>query len=456
MMDPFDFAASFGADARLPAYDVVLGHGFVYGLATETWRGDAAPPSTNNVQTRSEVLRSTTSAACSRCCTRNDRYRGDDDICVETSTPTPTGRRSACSRRRRRARVTDCRAAGSRRHLRRASPGGTTTCPSAASRPASSPRTPSSATPPTTVRSSSTSATFDVGYDAAGNPIIIITTREDGASHAVTLDLRPVRPRPGGGELDATGAPPLEIDARARSRSRLEPARDRRQRDAVRRDFDGFGRLVRTTSRRRTARSACSRLTLPRLLRDRPARPPRSSPRPSAIRSPGTAGAAAADATVYLDELGRERRTEIELGDDYGRDAGRRARARTTASAAWRSRPTRSRASQDAPPRTAPPITSGRRIAALRHPRPRAAAAPTVTDEPGERYPTCFTARSPTTSETLGVRDAASLLAGSPQAGVISRDADRHGPVLARSTWQNGARLEHARFRTTGSASSPA
>ena len=70
-----------------------------------------------------------------------------------------------------------------------------------------------------------------------------------------------------------------------------------------------------------------------------------------------------------------------------------------------------------------------------------------VTDEPSERYPTCFTRAFVNHEETLGVRDAASLAASSPQAGVTRvATLTAVGRVVARSTWQNSARLEHATF----------
>ncbi len=89
MAHPYDFAASFGAALGSLAYDACSAHGFVYGLATDSWRGDAAPPSTMNVATRSEVLEIDDFGRVLNVLHQKDRHRADDDICVETGYAAP-------------------------------------------------------------------------------------------------------------------------------------------------------------------------------------------------------------------------------------------------------------------------------------------------------------------------------------------------------------------------------
>ena len=74
-----------------------------------------------------------------------------------------------------------------------------------------------------------------------------------------------------------------------------------------------------------------------------------------------------------------------------------------------------------------------------------------VTDEANERYPTCFSRFFANNQEAVHVRDAASLLAGSPQAGVVKETIySAIGRVLTRSTYKpnpNLVPLERATFR---------
>ena len=60
-------------------------------FATETWRGEAAPPSARHAATRSEVREVDDFGRVISVLHQNDRHRGDDDVCVETTYATPTG-----------------------------------------------------------------------------------------------------------------------------------------------------------------------------------------------------------------------------------------------------------------------------------------------------------------------------------------------------------------------------
>jgi RHS repeat-associated protein len=70
-----------------------------------------------------------------------------------------------------------------------------------------------------------------------------------------------------------------------------------------------------------------------------------------------------------------------------------------------------------------------------------------VTDLASERLPTCFQRTFAGHVDTLDVRDAASLQAGSPQQGVVQRlVSSAIGRVIERSTLQAGTRVEHSRY----------
>ena len=70
-----------------------------------------------------------------------------------------------------------------------------------------------------------------------------------------------------------------------------------------------------------------------------------------------------------------------------------------------------------------------------------------ATDEIHEIYPTCFQHAFQDNTEVVSVQDPASLLAHSPQDGVIkSSYATAIGRLVTRSTWQGATRLEHATF----------
>src|SRR5262249_54139153 len=135
-------------------------------------------------------------------------------------------------------------------------------------------------------------------------------------------------------------------------------------------------------------------------------------------------------ATTYLDELGRPRRTEASLGADYGNktlivgavqyDALGRV---SFAADPYPSTDDGSKAygtSYFFNPDGSPSCFV--RAKGPQHQTPAIA----TTDEPSERYPTCYSQSFANFQQTFAVRDAASLLASSAQFGV-SRTATLTG-----------------------------
>ena len=160
------------------------------------------------------------------------------------------------------------------------------------------------------------------------------------------------------------------------------------------------------------------------------------------------ATAAGRTSTVYLDELGRERQTQLALGADYSNETlvvGARtydglgrvvfiadpypiSQTAATAYGTTRYFATDSTLRLSVRGNGPQPFTS-------------------VPDASVERFPTLLTHSFSNHQEQISVQDAASLTAGTPQNGVVkSSITSAIGRLLARSTWQNGTRIEHAAF----------
>ena len=152
--------------------------------------------------------------------------------------------------------------------------------------------------------------------------------------------------------------------------------------------------------------------------------------------------------TVFLDELGRTRRSELALGSDYANDVlvlGLRAyddagrvvfeadpypKSQNPAPAYGTSYYFKNTGDLDC-------VIRGRGRQALT----------IVTDVATETFPTCFQRSFANHLETLDVHDPASLQAGSAQSGVVKRIVGTAtGRVIKRSTLKAGLRLEDAVF----------
>jgi YD repeat-containing protein len=168
---------------------------------------------------------------------------------------------------------------------------------------------------------------------------------------------------------------------------------------------------------------------------------------------PATACAATGrTATVYLDELARARITDVVLGADYpgitmkvgdrtydslGRILFEADPYPSDQNAATAYGTTRFFNTDGTPSCTI--RGSGR--------QPRPTSFLVATNEASEIYPTCFSHVFQDNVEWVNVRDPSSLLAGSPQDGVVRGNAfTAMGRLITRSTWQGSTRLEHAVF----------
>jgi RHS repeat-associated protein len=292
--------------------------------------------------------------------------------------------------------------------------------------------------------------TFDASYDIAGNPTIITSKREDGAVRTSTIQYDPFGLVRVGRQVTATGTPPLE-EITERDPVSLDTLTaidaNMTQRGL---DRDGFGRVVRLTfSPPGGALGVVSTITYLGFSGTDPLGRRLVATNYSDPIAPGDLGTAVGrTATVYFDELGRTRRTEVALGADYPNQiliVGMR-NYDLVGRVAFEADPFP--ISQD--PATAYGIThlfnaDGTPSCFIRGRGPQAYSA--VTDESVERYPTCFSRSFANHEETIGVMSSAALLSTSPQAGV-TKYATRSaiGRVLNRSTWRAGTRLEYATF----------
>jgi hypothetical protein len=93
MVSPYDEAASVAFAASHASYDGCIVRGFAFSSSMQSWRGEpgAAPPSTANVETRTEVRAIDNFGRVLTAAHLNDLHRADDDLCVVTAYAEPTG-----------------------------------------------------------------------------------------------------------------------------------------------------------------------------------------------------------------------------------------------------------------------------------------------------------------------------------------------------------------------------
>jgi RHS repeat-associated protein len=465
MLFPFDYRESFASNFGQNYIDACRFHGFAFVSSTDSWRGDAAPPSDQNVQTRTLALKVDDFGRPLITEYDNDVFRGDDDICVENTFAKPTGTfprvlNALASQRfflgARQSGLGGCGAAGELPDVTFASESWTYDGLAAgavsngwATSHSVDRRTTDTGKLLNTVRK------FDVTYDAAGTPISVRTHRpprlhQGAATRTVHFDWDPFELVPVHTRISATGVPPIDLAVEYDPVSLLPLSST--DSNHVRRglDLDGFDRPVRST------------LTLPGtnlgvmaivsysgfagadLQGRRFTVTEFSDPiAPAAVATtPGRSW------TQFLDELGRTRRTELALGSDYANqvlvvgsrlyDGAGRLQFEADPYPSSQDLATAYGTTYyygDADDLQCAIRGSGRQPLSF------------ATDVASERFPTCFERSFGGHVDTLDMRDAASLQAGSPQAGVVRRVVGTAiGRVIERSAWLVGTRLEDATF----------
>lgn len=454
MVSPYDYTASTTYASSHSGYDACTAHGFAYGASVQSWRGNpgAAPPSTSNVETRTEVQTVDNFGRAQRVKQFGDLHRDDDDVCVDVTYAAPTGSNERVLFAAASQAVSDCAT------ITYAKQSWEYDGLSAGSVSAGL------ATAHIVERHDDTGALldtirrFDATFDAAGNPSTVSTTREDGAIRTVTASYDPFFLATTSVTMTSPSSTTVLTTSIARDPVTLlaQTVTDANgtQHGTT---FDGFERPVLSTvtppGGPLGVLSAASYSGFSGTDHNGRGVSQKVFTDPVALANVNTA--AGRTATVFLDELGRERFTAVLLGSDYPNQTlivGYRTYdglGRVLVAGAPFSISTGSLASGQA---IAPSYATTYYFNADGTPScfvqgPGQQAFTTASNESSEIFPTCFTRTFQDNTEVVSVKDAASLLGGSPQVGVQKFSyATAIGRVLTRSTWQGSTRLEHAMF----------
>ena len=452
MFLPYDYALSLSYNGTLSGgIDACRAHGFAYPTVITTWRGDSSPPSDQNVQTATRVLSIDDYGQPLELQLSNDVFRSDDDLCVDNVHATsPSGTLPRV-----------VHALASRRIG--------TVCGSSVKNVPLAYDTwnydnlPSGAVSTGLVTSHSlerhatdsgellgTVRVFDATYDGLGN-ISTVTTTRGAASRTTTFTFDPFGLVPTQTRIDATGVPSRLVTTTYDPLS-LQAASSTDINGTVRGlDFDGFDRPVRSTLT--PAGGSLGIVSTTSYLGFDGADPAGRRLSGTGFTDPvdpaQISTAVGQTAVTYLDELGRERRTEVSLGGDYA-DQTLVVGARTYDGVG------RVSFEADAYPKSVNLLSAyGTSYfytqnddlnCLIRGTGPQELTD--ISDLATERFPTCLIHRFASNTEIFEVRDASSLLANSPQAGVVQRTVQTAiGRTIERSTVSSaGVRLEAATY----------
>lgn len=438
MVSPYDFAASTAYAASHPSYDACIARGFAYSASVQSWRGDpgAAPPLANNVETRTGVQTVDDFGRVLRVKHFGDLHRDDDDVCIDTTYAAPTGPSERVLFATSSQAVSDC---------------ATTTYARQSweyDQLAAGSVSAGLVTAHIVERHDDTGALlgtirrFDATFDATGNPRTVSTTREDGATRTVTATYDPfglaVTSVAVTSPTVATLTTSVVRDPVTLAAQTVTDPNGTQHGST----FDGFERPVLSTVT--PPGGALGVLSSASYLgffgNDPNGRRVVGKVFTDPVAPAAVSTAPGRTATVFLDELGRERRTEVALGSDYPDQ---------TLIAGYRTYDGLGRVLVAGEPFS---VTSGQALtptyATTYHFNPDGTPSCFVQgpgqqpftntpNESSEVFPTCFTRTFQDHTEVVSVQDAASLLAGSPQSGVQKVSyATAIGRVLTRSTWQ--------------------
>ncbi len=443
MVDPLDFQTSL-ANAGAGSLDVCRARGFVFGTSTQSWYGGSPPPSSNNVQTRTQALAVDDFGRITTARYDNDLFRSDDDYCIVTTFASPATIFPRVLTAVAAREVIDCEkrnAYASESFEYDQLPYGAVSAGHVTAHTVDR-------------RETSTGAligsvrVFDAVFDATGN-LASLRTERDGATRTVGFEYDAFGVLPLRTSIDATGIPAMSVtlDVDPVSLAVLGVVDPRQVRRGA--DFDGFGRRVRswlalpdgTSGVVATARydgddgvdPQGRRTTLTRYM----------DPVPAAA----LAGAEGRSATTYLDELGRMLRVEVALGPDYGNETlvvGAHAYD-AAGRVAFIAEPHAKSAPASPYGTTYYYKNTGEPDCVIHGSGPQAFTQ--VTDVPNERYPQCFDTRFVDHAMLSERRDASSLQPNSAQEGVVRHvTASAIGRTLSRSTSKGAAVLEYASF----------
>jgi RHS repeat-associated protein len=450
MLYPLDYQGSIASNSGLNGIDACHSHGFAFVNSTDSWRGDAAPPSDQNVQTRTQMLKVDDFGRPLITEYDNDVFRGDDDICLENTFANPSGAfprvLSAAASRRFYAcgkDVTFARESLAYDGL----PAGLVSNGRITSHSVDRHATDTGNVLNSVHR-------FDATYDAAGNLSTVRTQRQsDGATRTVTYAYDSFGLVPTHKKIDATGLPSIDLFTSFDPISLQTLSSTNMNHVTQGIDYDGFGRPIRATltppGNSLGVMSTASYLGFSGS--DPDGRRVTVTQFTDPVAPANVATTPGRSSTVFLDELGRSRRIEIALGSDYANQVlvvGSRAYD-GAGRVVFEADPYPNNQDRDTAYGTSYHFTdTGDLNCVIRGQGHQPLNL--LTDWASERLPTCFQRSFSGHTDTLDIRDAASLLApsfGFAQTGVVNRvAATAIGRVIERSTLLGGTRLEDATF----------
>ncbi|MGH9885694.1 MAG: toxin TcdB middle/N-terminal domain-containing protein, partial [bacterium] len=291
---------------------------------------------------------------------------------------------------------------------------------------------------------------FDATYDDAGNPHTMTTSREDGASRSATVDYDSFGLAPVKVTSEASNVPTIQISITRDPLTLLVTGVTDPNGTQRGKHFDGFNRPTMLTVTLSGGVPGALSVTSYQGFGDGDVGGRRITEKifTDAVDPATTDTAVGRTATMHIDELGRRMFTIVTLGADYP-DETIVAGARTYDSLG------RVRFQADPFPSTQDGATA---FGTTHHFNTSGTPScnvrgngvqpfTTVTDEAHEIYPTCFFQTFQDNLEWVNVRDSASLLAQSPQNGVVKGTAfTAAGWLVTRSSWRSSTRFEHAVF----------
>lgn len=447
MVDPLDYASSFGYSLGPNGMDSCRTHGFALLSEESSWYGASPPPSDNNVQTMTHYLRTDDFGRPLVIEYDNDVHRSYDDICVENRFATPVAQSPRVLDAVASRRLYTC---GKNRLVTVASE--RWNYDGLADGLVSSGRLTSHTVDRRATDTGlllKTIRVWDATYDAAGN-LATMTTKRGADTRTTTFSYDPFGLVPIQTRLDATGAPSTVLSI-AYDPISLLPVQSGIA-GAMQRgiDYGGFGRPIRSTvklpggSVKVIATTSYAGFSTA----DPDGRRITETHFTNPVDPANAATAKGQSQTVFLDELGRERRTEVTLGSDYANSSlviGARAYDE-----AGRVHFAADPYVKGQNPATVYGTTYFFNSAGALHCLIRGAGPQpliTISDMQTERFPTCFEYSFATNVQTVDMLDAASPSAGSSQTGVRKRSvATAIGRVIERSTMQSGIALDAAKF----------
>lgn len=440
---PYDWLLSFFGVQNVVAYDFCHAHGFAYLYSTMRWHGDKAPPSQLHVSTRSEVMAIDDFGRVTKLMQHNDTHRSDDDVCIETSFAAPGSSArvlGAVSARQ----ITDCKLAttlAGERYEYDDLPWGQVTLGYPTAHLVDR-RDAETGALLDTIR------VLDASYDAVGNVVEVLSTREDGAVRRTSTTYDPFGLAPVAFHIEADGAADQDT-SEALDELTLAPLASTDENGTVRaQTLDGFGRVVRRLAAPPGGKLDVTVATtylgfaggdpLGRRVRTKTLGDP--TPEADIGNAPGQV------VTVFLDEVGRERRTEVDLGSDYSELLTKQRTYDGMGRASFES---------DLHPLSQAEATAygtsyhynpdGSARCSVRGYGPQAYT--NVTKESAERYPTCYERTYANHTQTFAVREADSLLSTAPQAGVVrSTTLTAIDRVLSQQTYKANVLVEYADY----------